>query len=141
MQLGLPHSSIVGILWCVCIHPINPMGIHFLCHVHGNECTKIHDPIHNTFVAIAWNVGFHVGQKQLHVFPSTTFNSFHPRINIVFTKDGIYTLVNVVVIVDPTWIDLLIWSCATQGFKLPLMQLKSKKGAITTNTPLINSSI
>ncbi len=63
MQLGLPHSSIEVILWCVCTHLNNPMGIHFLCYVHGNECTGIHDPIHNIFITIAWNVGFHVGQK------------------------------------------------------------------------------
>jgi hypothetical protein len=33
----------------------------------------------------------------------------------VITKDGIHTLANIV-IVDPTWMDLLIWSYATQGF-------------------------
>jgi hypothetical protein len=77
------------------------MGIHLLCCVHGNECTRIHDPIHNTFVAIAGNVGFHVGQKQLHVLPLATLNSFHQQTNIVLIKDGTCTLVNIVV-VDPT---------------------------------------
>jgi len=33
----------------VCIHPINPMGIHLLHCTHGNECTKTHDEIHDTF--------------------------------------------------------------------------------------------
>jgi hypothetical protein len=33
----------------------------------------------------------------------------------MLTKNDIHTLVDVV-IVDPTWMDLLPWSCATQGF-------------------------
>jgi len=28
--LGLPHPSIANILQCVCMHPIDPMGIHLL---------------------------------------------------------------------------------------------------------------
>jgi uncharacterized protein (DUF2237 family) len=72
---GLPHPSIASILRCVCTHPINPMGIHLLCCALGNEHIGTHNVIHDTFVAIAWDVGFHVGQKQLHVLLSTTFNS------------------------------------------------------------------
>jgi hypothetical protein len=40
------------------------MGIHFLRCVHGNEHTKTHDAICDTFVAITRDVGFHMGQKQ-----------------------------------------------------------------------------
>jgi hypothetical protein len=47
----------------VCTHPINPMGIHFLCCVHGNERTRTHDVICDTFVAIVQNVGYHVGRE------------------------------------------------------------------------------
>jgi hypothetical protein len=43
------------------------MGIHLLRCVHGNERIGTHDAIHDTFVAIARDAGFHVGQKQLHV--------------------------------------------------------------------------
>jgi hypothetical protein len=82
------------------------MGIHLLCYAHGNKCTKTHDVIHNNFVAIVWDAGFHVGWEQLHAILSTTFNSFHRRVDIVFTKDGIRTLTNIV-IVDSTWMDLL----------------------------------
>jgi hypothetical protein len=53
------------------------MGIHLLHYAHGNEHIKTHDAIHDTFAAIMQDVGFHVGQVELHVFPSTTFNSFH----------------------------------------------------------------
>jgi hypothetical protein len=67
MQLGLPHSSITNILWCVCTHPIDLMGIHLLCCVHGNEHIRTHDAICNTLTTIAQDTGFHVGQKQLHV--------------------------------------------------------------------------
>jgi len=51
-------------------------------------------------------------QKQLHVFPSTTFNSYHQQVNIVLTKYGISTLVNVV-IVYPTHANLLLQYCTT----------------------------
>jgi hypothetical protein len=33
----------------------------------------------------------------------------------MFTKDGIRTLANIVII-DPTWADLIPQSCTTQGF-------------------------
>jgi hypothetical protein len=44
---------------------------------------------------------FHVSRKQLHTLLSTTFHSFHQQVDIWFTKDGIHTLV-IVVIADPT---------------------------------------
>ncbi len=106
MQLILPHPSIVNKPWCVCTHPIDPMGIHLLHCAHGNEHIGTHDVIRNIFAAIVWNVGFHVGRQQLHAFFSTTFNSFHRWIDIMLIKYGICTLANVV-ITDPTWIDLL----------------------------------
>jgi hypothetical protein len=91
MQLGLPRPSITSISQCVCTHPIDLMGIHLLRCVHNNKCIRTHDVIHNTFTPIAQNVGFHVGQEQLHEFLSTTFNSSHWRINIMLTKNGIRT--------------------------------------------------
>jgi hypothetical protein len=90
------------------------MGIHLLHCAHGNEHIKTHDAIHNTFVAIAWDVGFYVGRKKLDVLPSITFNSSHWRIDIVFTKYNIRILA--IVIVDPIWMDLFLWSCVIQGF-------------------------
>jgi hypothetical protein len=59
----LPHPSIASIPRCVCTHPINPMSFHFLHCVHGNKCTWSHDAVHNTFVAMAWDVGFHKGRE------------------------------------------------------------------------------
>jgi len=114
-RFRLSHPSIAGIMWCVCTHPIDPMGIHLLHCVHGNEGTGTHDVVCVTFVAIMQDVGFHVGWEQLHAFPSTTFNSFCQWIDIVFTKDGICTLVDVV-IVDLMQADLLRWFCTTQRF-------------------------
>jgi hypothetical protein len=105
--LGLPHPSIASIYRCMCTHPIDPMGIHFLCCDHGNECTWTNGVVYDTFVAIMRNVGFHMGWKQ-HVLPSNTFNSSRWQVDIVFTKDGICTLVHIV-IVDPTKADLLPW--------------------------------
>ncbi len=59
--------------------------------------------------------GFHMGQEQLHVLPSTIFNSSHEWIDIMFTKDGIRTLADVI-ITDPMRTNLLPQSCTTQGF-------------------------
>jgi hypothetical protein len=43
------------------------------------------------------------------------FHSFHRQVNIVFTKDGIRTLVNFV-IANPIRVDLLCQYCATRRF-------------------------
>jgi hypothetical protein len=77
-----------------------------LHYAHGNEHMSTHDVVRDIFAAIAQDANFHVGRKQLHALPSTTLHSSYRWINIVFTKDGIYTLSDVV-IVDPTWVDLL----------------------------------
>jgi hypothetical protein len=47
-----------------------------------------------------------MGQEQLDVLLSTTFNSSHRRVDIVLTKEGIHILANVI-IVDPMQVDLL----------------------------------
>jgi hypothetical protein len=103
------------------------MDIHLLCYIHGNKCVRTHDAIHNTFVAIAQDVDFHVGQKQLYVFPSTMFNSFHQRINIVLTKNGIRIIIDNT-IVNSTQMELLPQSCATTGFAtFDVTQAKERK--------------
>jgi len=96
-------------------HPIDPMGIHLLCYAHGNECTVTHDAIHDTFAVITRNASFHMEREQLHVFRSTIFNSFCQRVNVLFTKNNICTLADVVII-DPMRMDLFPRSCATQRF-------------------------
>ncbi len=63
MWLRLPHLLIIGILRCMCTHPIDFMDIHLLCCVHGNEHIGTHNVVRNIFVAIAQNVNFHVGQE------------------------------------------------------------------------------
>jgi len=52
LQLILLYPSIVGFIQCVCRHPINFMGVHFLHCVHDNEDTETHDTICETFVVI-----------------------------------------------------------------------------------------
>jgi len=52
-RLGLPCPSIISISQCVCTHPIDPLGIHLLCCVHGNEHIGTHNVIRDTFAAIA----------------------------------------------------------------------------------------
>jgi len=114
-RLGLPHPLIACIPWCVCTHLMDLMGINFLCYVHGNEHIGTYDVIFNTFVVIVQDACFHMGWKQLHALLSTTFNSSCWWINIVLTKDDIYTLADVVII-NPTRTDLPPQSCTIQGF-------------------------
>jgi hypothetical protein len=99
----------------VCTHPINLMDIHLLCCTHGNERMGNHDVVHDIFVATSQDVGFHVGWEQLHAKPSATLNSFHQQVDIVFTKNEIRTLVDIV-IADSMHADLFPQSCTTQGF-------------------------
>jgi hypothetical protein len=61
----------------MCTHPLDPMGIHLLHCTHGNEQTTTHDVVRDTFAAIAQNVGFHMGRKQLYALHLTTLNSSH----------------------------------------------------------------
>jgi hypothetical protein len=137
----ITHPSIIDIPWCMCTHPINFMGIYLFCCAHGNKHTWTHDAIHDTFVAIVHDVNSHMGWKQFHVLPSNTFNFFRQWVNIVFTKNGISTLTNVV-ITDPMWVDLLPWSCAIQRF-VAFNVAQTKKRSYCDqhlDTPLINSS-
>lgn len=62
-RLKLPYPSVVGFLQCMCTYPIDPICIHFLCCVHGNEHIRIHDVVCNTFVTIAHDARFHLGQE------------------------------------------------------------------------------
>jgi hypothetical protein len=138
MWFGLPHPSITNIFQCVCTHPIDPMGIHLLHCVHDNECTRTHDAILDTFAAITRDVGYHMGQKPLHALPSTTFNSSCWQVDIVFTKDGKHTLIDVV-IANPTWGNYLPNLVQLKDL-LCQMQFKPKRGPITIDIPLIKSS-
>jgi hypothetical protein len=91
------------------------MGVHLLRCAHGNENMGTQDVIHDTFATTAWDVNFHLGCEQLHTLLSTMFHSSHKRIDIMFTKNGICTLADVV-IVDPTQANLFCWSYATWRF-------------------------
>jgi hypothetical protein len=91
------------------------MGIHLLHCAHGNKHTRTRDAIRNTFVTIARDVGFHVGGEKIHAFPSNFFNPFCRWVNIVFTKDGIHTLINVV-IVNLMWTNFLPQSYGIKNF-------------------------
>jgi hypothetical protein len=131
MQLGLPHPSIPNILWCMCTHPIDVMGVHLLCCTHGNEYIGTHDVIRDIFVAITRDVDFHVKRNQLHTLPLTTFHSSRWQVDIMFTKDGIHTLINVV-IVDPTRALLFCQSCTTNCY---LWNILSQRKELLWPTP------
>jgi hypothetical protein len=92
MWFGLPHPSIASIFRCVCTHPINPMGIHFLCCAHGNECIGTHGAICDTFVAIAWDVACgmrtitNVSFNFIQLFLLTNRNCAHQRWHSHFSQ-------------------------------------------------------
>jgi hypothetical protein len=52
---------------------------------YGNECTKRHDVMHNTFASITWGVELHMGCEQLCVLPFITLN-FCCFVNINISK-------------------------------------------------------
>ncbi len=54
----------------------------------------------------------YVGQKQLYVFLSNMFNFSYQRVDIVFTKNDIHTLIDVV-IVNSTQANLFPQYCVT----------------------------
>ncbi len=123
----------------MCTHPINAIGVHLLCCAHDNEHTGTHDVIRDTFAAIARNVIFHLGQKQLHTFPSTTFHSSRQQVDIMLTKDAIRTLIDLSLSIQHKRIYFV--NHAQPKDLLPLKQLKPKKRGVMTNNPLIISSL
>ncbi len=69
---------------------------------------------------------FPCGTRTIHALPSTTFNSSRRWIDIVFTKNGIHTLINVV-IADLTQAILFPQSYGTQGFAaFDVVQIKER---------------
>jgi hypothetical protein len=77
------------------------MDIHFLHCVHGNNRKKTHDVVHDTFALLCTMLAFMWDENNYMHFPSNMFNSSRRQVNIVPIKDGIHTLINIV-IVDPT---------------------------------------
>jgi len=131
-------SSIACFLQCVCTHPIDLTSIHFLCYTHGNKCTKTYDIICNIFSIIVWDVRFHMGWKHYMRFFQVYSTPLIDESTLCSRKMKF----------------ALKWCCHYRPnpckkkihdlvqFKdlLSLMQLKPKKRAIVTNTPLIYSS-
>jgi len=68
----------------------------------------------------------HVSRKHIHVFPPLplALQSSHQRINIILLIDGVRTLANTV-IVDSTWIDLVLWAAFSCGVVM-IVELKAK---------------
>jgi hypothetical protein len=58
MRFELSHPLIAGNFQCVCTHPIDPMGIHFLHCVRDNKCIGTHVAVCDTFVTIVCDVDF-----------------------------------------------------------------------------------
>jgi hypothetical protein len=107
---GLSHPSIVGIRQCVCTHPIKPMSIHFLHRVHDNKHIRTHDIIHDTFVAIAWDDGFHMGWKHI-----TCISFNHIQLLLSISQHCVYQ----------RWHSYLSWHCHCRPnankFKIPIL--------------------
>jgi len=69
-----------------------------------------------------------------HTSLLTTFHFFHWQVDIMFTKDGIRFLTNVV-IANPTWADLLHQCCTTWGF-VASKTTKAKKKSYHDQHPI-----
>lgn len=66
-KLGFPQLMVKGLAHCICGHPIDLMGIHFLQCSHGREHIIFHDAVQDAFVSIVKNVRFYVSHEQTHV--------------------------------------------------------------------------
>jgi hypothetical protein len=85
-------------------------NVHLLNYAHNNEHTGTHDAIRNIFTTFT-----PCGMKTI---TRTSFNHIpllSSQVNIVFTKDGICTLIEVV-IADWTRMELFCQSYRTQRF-------------------------
>jgi len=70
-----------GLAHCICGHPINLMGIHFLQCSHGREHIISHDAIRYAFVSIVKKLGF--------MLPMNKYQHFCPCFNLC---DDVLTL-------------------------------------------------
>jgi hypothetical protein len=52
-RLGLSQPLILGVSHYICNQPLDPMGIHLLCCMHGGERMASHDVVQDVFGAIA----------------------------------------------------------------------------------------
>ncbi len=91
-----------------------PYG-QFLHCVHGNERIGTPDVVCDTSLPLRGILTFTWGKISYMHFLQTHSTPHVSRINIVLTKDGICTLVEVVV-VNSTRTNLFPRSCTTQGF-------------------------
>jgi hypothetical protein len=79
--LGLSNPSIVSFFWCVCTHPIDPMGIHFLRYVHGNEHMRIHDAIYDIFATITLMLAF-MSDRQIYFLNLVQLKCHNPSFGL-----------------------------------------------------------
>jgi len=107
IRLGLSYPLVLGVSHDICSQPLDLMGIHFLCHTHGEEKMTSHDVVQNIFITIAKDAGFQVLWKQTHVLLPPTLQSLCCQVDIVLLIDGVHTLIDIV-IVEPF---KLIWPC------------------------------
>jgi len=102
IRLGISHPLVLGVSHCIFNQPLNPTRIHLLHCAHGGERMALHD----AFGAIVENARFHVSQEQSHVLPPLALQFLPCQVNILLSINGVHMLADVV-IVDPTWIDLV----------------------------------
>ncbi|CAM6120862.1 unnamed protein product [Calypogeia fissa] len=93
-------SGLLGQPFCVCGHPLDPVGTHILRCSHGSERTATHDNLCDVLAAITWDTVYHVSTEQTHVLPAVDGIPDRRRVDIVFSQVGVWALVDVVV-ADP----------------------------------------
>jgi len=62
-KLGLPHLLALRLSNDICGQPLNSMGIHLFCCIHGKERMTSHDAMWDAFASIMRDVGFHVAHE------------------------------------------------------------------------------
>jgi hypothetical protein len=137
-QIGLPPSHGSWSFQCICGQAIDWIGIHLFRCVHWGKHTATHDAIQDFSTSIARDVGFHVLHKQTHVLPMPSLQLSQWQVDIVFTTNGIHTLVNVD-ITNPIFANLVLQVNYSWGV-LQWLQLKQRLCYISTNTLRIISS-
>jgi hypothetical protein len=137
-RFGLPHPSIIGIPRCMCTHPIDAMSVHLLHCAMAMSAQELMMQFatlccHYTRCQLPCGTIITTRTSFNHVplLSSTSWNCVHQKWNSHPSRRCHCQPNERIYFVDPSQPKDL----------LPLKQLKPKKWAIVTNTPLIDSSL
>ncbi|CAM6114091.1 unnamed protein product [Calypogeia fissa] len=129
VRLGHPHPGLLGQPSYVCGHTLDPMGTHILRCSHGSEWTATHDDLCNVLAAMARDTSYHVSTEHTHVLLAVDDIPDQRWANIVFSRDGVWALADVVV-VDSIGANMVSSVAHILGMR-PLTQPRSRRKRIS----------